>query len=371
MIIVDTGNHIAALAAKMARPQVIAAYPITPQTNVVERIAEFVEKGELDAEYIRVESEHSAMTACIGAAAVGVRTFTATASHGLLLMHEMLHWAALSRLPVVMVNVNRSIGPGWNIWSDLNDSLSQRDTGWIQFYASSNQEIFDNIIQAYKIAENEDVFLPAMVSYDGFILSHTSMPLEVPDQNMIDKFLPDFKPGWTLDVQKPITHGNIVPPQPYMDIRYSMETAMKKAKKIIEEVGEEWGKKFGRPYGLVQEYRCDDADYVFVTMAALAAEARVAVDSLRDKGEKVGLINLRTVRPFPYSYLTYDNMIVIDRDISPGLGGIIYHEMKKLKYSMYSFIAGVGGVDVGYRDIERMYQLAKQEKEGWYPLEVK
>ena len=270
-----------------------------------------------------------------------------------------------------MVNVNRSIGPGWNIWSDLNDSLSQRDTGWIQFYASSNQEIFDNIIQAYKIAENEDVYLPAMISYDGFILSHTSMPLDVPNQSMIDKFLPDFKPGWTLDVKKPITHGNIVPPKPYMDIRYSMETAMKKAKKIIEEVGEEYGKKFGRPYDLVQEYRCDDADYVFVTMAALAAEAKVAVDSLRDKGEKVGVVNLRTVRPFPYSHLTYDNMIVIDRDISPGLGGIIYHEMKKLKYCIYSFIAGVGGVDVGYKDIERIYQLAQEEKEGWYPLEVK
>lgn len=371
MIVIDTGNNIAALAAKMARPQVIAAYPITPQTNIVERIAEFVEKGELDTEYIRVESEHSAMTACIAASATGVRTFTATASHGLLLMHEMLHWAGLSRLPVVMVNVNRSIGPGWNIWSDLNDSLSQRDTGWIQFYASSNQEIFDNIIQAYKIAENEDIFLPVMVSYDGFILSHTSMPLDVPDQNKIDAFLPSFKPGWALDVDHPITHGNIVPPKPYMDIRYSMEKAMQKAQKIIEEVGEEWGKKFGRPYGLVQKYLCEDADYVFVTMAALAAEAKVAVDNLRDKGEKAGLINLRTVRPFPYSQLHHDNMIIIDRDISPGLGGIISHEMKKINTTMYSFIAGIGGVDVSYKDIERMYLLAQDGKEGWYPLEVK
>jgi len=370
MIIIDTGNHIAALAAKMARPQVIAAYPITPQTNVVERIAEYVEKGEFDAEYIRVESEHSAMTACIGAAAMGVRTFTATASHGLLLMHEMLHWAGLARLPIVMVNVNRSIGPGWNIWSDLNDSLAQRDTGWIQFYASSNQEIFDSVIQAYKIAENSDVLLPVMVSYDGFILSHTSMPIEIPNQEKIDAFLPEFKPGWTLDVDNPITHGNIVPPEPYMKIRYSMQKAMGNAKKIIEEVGEEWEKKFGRPYGLVNEYRCDAADYVFVTNAALAAETKVAVDKLRENGEKVGLINLRTIRPFPHEKLTYDNMIVIDRDISPGLGGIIYHEMKKLDYQMYSYIAGVGGVDVSYKDIQRIFDLAKKGKEGWYPLEV-
>jgi pyruvate/2-oxoacid:ferredoxin oxidoreductase alpha subunit len=371
MIIVDTANHIAALAAKMARPHVIAAYPITPQTTIVERLAEYVEKGELNAEYIRVESEHSAMAACIAAAATGARTFTATSSHGLLLMHEMLHWAGLARLPVVMVNVNRAIGPGWNIWSDLNDSLAQRDTGWIQFYASSNQEVFDSVIQAYKIAENEEVLLPAMISYDGFILSHTSMPVEVPEQSKIDEFLPDFKPGWILDVENPITHGNIVPPEPYMEIRYSMQKAMEKAKKVIEEVGEEYGRKFGREYGLVEEYRCEDADYVIVAMAAMAAEAKVAVDELRQKGEKVGLLKLRTFRPFPHERLKYDKMIVIDRDISPGFGGIVYNEIKGNGSEIYGFIAGLGGVDVSYKDIERMYELAKEGKEGWYPTEVK
>ena len=371
MIVIDTANHIAALAAKMAKPAVIAAYPITPQTTIVERLAQYVEKGELKAEFIRVESEHSAMAACIGAAATGVRTFTATSSHGLLLMHEMLHWAGLARLPIVMVNVNRALGPGWNIWSDLNDSLAQRDTGWLQFYASSNQEVFDNIIQAYKIAENSDVMLPAMIAYDGFILSHTSMPVEVPSQQEIDAFLPPFKPSWTLDIENPITHGNIVPPEPYMEIRYSMHQAMENAKKIIEEVGEEFGRKFGREYGLVEEYRCEDADYVIVTMAALAAEARVAVDKLRSKGEKVGLLKLRTFRPFPHEYLKYDKMIVIDRDISPGLGGIVYNEIKAGGKEVYGFIAGLGGVDVSYKDIERIYELAKEGKEGWYPTEVK
>ncbi|MCD6331494.1 MAG: pyruvate ferredoxin oxidoreductase [Thermoplasmata archaeon] len=370
MIVIDTANHIAALAAKMAKPKVIAAYPITPQTTIVERLAEYVEKGELDAEFIRVESEHSAMAACIGAAATGVRTFTATSSHGLLLMHEMLHWAGLARLPIVMVNVNRAIGPGWNIWSDLNDSMAQRDTGWIQFYASSNQEVYDSIIQAYRIAENEEVFLPVMVSYDGFVLSHTSMPVEVPSQNEIDEFLPEFKPSWILDVENPITHGNIVPPEPYMEIRYSMEEAMRKAKKIIKEVDEEYGKKFGRSYGLVEEYKCEDADYVIVAMSAIASEAKVAIDELRQRGEKVGLARLRVFRPFPKEELRYDKMIVIDRAISPGLGGIVYNELKG-NGEIYSFIAGLGGVDVSYRDIERIYELAKEGKEGWYPTEVR
>jgi len=371
MIVIDTGNHIAALAAKMAKPHVIAAYPITPQTTIVERLAQYVENGEMDAEFIRVESEHSAMAACIGAASVGARTFTATSSHGLLLMHEMLHWAGLARLPIVMVNVNRALGPGWNIWSDLNDSLSQRDTGWIQFYASSVQEAYDNIIQAYKIAENEEVMLPAMICYDGFILSHTSMPAEIPEQHEVDEFLPEYKPAWKMDVEKPATHGNIVPPEYYIQIRYDMHLAMERAKKIIQEVGEEFGRKFGRKYGLIHEYRCDDADYVMVTMSSIAAEGRVAVDRLRERGEKVGLVNLRTFRPFPREMLKYDKMIVIDRDISPGLGGVVYNEIRGNGSEVYGFMAGLGGMDVSYKDIERMYELAKQGKEGLYPLEVK
>ena len=197
-VVVDTGNHIAALAAKLAKPDVVAAYPITPQTTIVEKIAEYVAKGEFSGDYICVESEHSAMSACIGASAAGARTFTATSAHGLLLMHEMLHWAALARLPIVMVNVNRAIGPGWTIWSDQNDSMAQRDTGWIQIYCSSNQEIFDSIIQAFKLAEHKDVQLPVMVCYDGFILSHTSMPVKVPEQKEIDDFLPKREPTWVL-----------------------------------------------------------------------------------------------------------------------------------------------------------------------------
>ncbi|MEM2583510.1 MAG: pyruvate ferredoxin oxidoreductase [Candidatus Thermoplasmatota archaeon] len=369
MIVIDTANHISALAAKMARPKVIAAYPITPQTTIVERLAEYVEKGELDAEFIRVESEHSAMTACIAAEACGVRTFTATSSHGLLLMHEMLHWAGLARLPVVMVNVNRAIGPGWNIWSDANDSMAQRDTGWLHFYCSSNQEVFDTIIQAYKIAENEEIMLPAMISYDGFILSHTSMPVEVPSQKEIDEFLPPFKPAWNI-IDETITHGNIIEPFNYARIRYDMMISMEKAKKIIEEVGEEFGKKFSRYYGLVDEYKCDDADYVIVAMASIASEAKFAVDRLRSRGEKVGVANLRTHRPLPFEKLKYDKIIVIERALSPGLGGIVYNEIKGKVKEAYGFIAGIGGMDVSYKDIEKMYELAKKGKEGFYPFEV-
>jgi len=370
MKVIDTANHIAALAAKMAKPAVIAAYPITPQTTVVEKLAQYVENGELNARYVRVESEHSAMAACIGAAATGVRTFTATSSHGLLLMHEMIHWAALARLPIVMVNVNRAIGPGWNIWSDSNDSMGQRDTGWIQIYASSNQEVYDSIIQAYKIAENEEVMLPAMVCYDGFILSHTSMPVEVPEQSKVDEFLPEFKSLWKLDVDKPITHGNIILPDDYMDVRYSMNEAMKRAMKIIAEVGEEYGKKFGRSYGLIEEYMTEDADYVIVATAAMAAEAKEAVKRLRERGKKAGLARLRVFRPMPYELLKYDKMIVIDRAISVGLGGVLYNELRWLG-DVYGFIAGLGGKDVSYADIMRIYELAEKGKEGWYGIEVK
>ncbi|MGC9308875.1 MAG: pyruvate ferredoxin oxidoreductase, partial [Thermoplasmatota archaeon] len=294
MKVIDTGNHIAALAAKMARPGVIAAYPITPQTTIVERLAQYVDDGELDTQFVRVESEHTAMAACIAASAAGSRTFTATSSHGLLLMHEMLHWAGLARTPVVMVNVNRAIGPGWSIWSDCNDSMSQRDTGWLQYYCSSNQEVYDTLIQAHRVAEHSDVLLPAMVNYDGFILSHTSMPVDVPEQEDVDAFLPDFTPGWKLDVDNPVTHGNIVGPEYYMEIRYDMHQAQQAAKKIIADVEMEWQEQFGRHHGgLVDQYRCEDADMVIVTMGALGAEAHRAVDELRDNGISAGLARVR------------------------------------------------------------------------------
>jgi len=381
-IMIDTGNYIAAKAAVMAKPDVVAAYPITPQTTLVEGIANYVKSGEFKGEYICVESEHSAMSACIGASAAGVRTFTGTSSHGLLLMHEMLHWAALARLPIVMCNINRVIGPGWNIWTDENDSISQRDTGWIQFYCSSNQEIFDTVIQAFKLAENQKVLLPVMINYNAFILSHTSMPAEIPEQKEIDVFLQKYKPKWKLDVKNPITFGNIILPADYEKIRKDMQNSSENAKKLIPEIAKEWKKKFGRYHGdLIEKYKCDDADYILLAMGAIGAESKVAIDNLQKNGFKVGLARVRTFRPFPREEMLklgkQADLIVIDRNISVGLGGALFSEVKASLYGksgakVYDFIAGIGGKDVTYNDVEIMCKKVVKGKAKdceWYGLE--
>jgi len=364
--VIDTANHIAAYAAKAARVQVVAAYPITPQTSIVERIAELVENGELSAEYIRVESEHSAMSACIGAAAGGVRTFTATSSHGLALMHEALHWASGSRLPIVMAVVNRALGPGWNIWADLTDSISQRDTGWIQFYCADNQEVFDTIIQAYKLCENEQVLLPAMICLEGFILSHTYMPVKIPDQEKIDEFLPPYKPKWFLDINNPLSHGNIVTPDWYMDFRYMMYEAMENAKKLIPEIDKEYGRQFGFEHGgLVDKYKCEDADLILLTMGTIGSEAKVAVNNLRREGLKIGSARIRVFRPFPTEEIrklaeNTQMFTVIDRAASLGMEGPLATETKASLYNredkplIAGFIAGLGGRDVTFKTVEKI-----------------
>ncbi|MEM3612251.1 MAG: pyruvate ferredoxin oxidoreductase [Candidatus Bathyarchaeia archaeon] len=363
-IIIDTANHIAGYAAKAARVKVVAAYPITPQTTVVEKIAEFVENGEMDAEYIRVESEHSAMAACIGAAAAGVRTFTATSAHGLALMHEALHWASGSRLPIVMAVVNRAMGAPWSIWPDLSDSLSQRDTGWIQFYCADNQEVFDTIIQAYRICEDERVFLPAMVCLEGFILSHTYMPVKIHDQEEIDAFLPPYRSGWILDVNNPFSHANLVSPEWYMEFRYMIQEAMENAKRLIPEIDKEYGRRFGFQYGgLIDKYMCEDADLIICTMGTMGSEAKIAVDNLRKEGLKVGAARIRVYRPFPIEEVRklaeHASIIAtIDRHISFGMEGFLASEIKASLYHMEDkpllagFIAGLGGRDVTFKTIE-------------------
>ncbi len=381
-VMIDTGNYIAAKAAVMARPEVVAAYPITPQTTLVEGIANYVKSGEFKGDYICVESEHSAMAACIGASATGVRTFTGTSSHGLLLMHEMLHWAALARLPVIMCNINRVVGPGWNIWTDENDSISQRDTGWIQFYCSSNQEIFDTVIQAFKLGEHENVSLPVMISYNAFILSHTSMPVYVPEQKEIDNFLPKRKPKWKLDVNNPITFGNIILPAEYEKVRKDMQKAQEYAKKLIPEISKDWKKRFGRYHGdLLELYKCEDADYILLSMGAIGAESKVAIDNLRKEGIKIGLARVRTFRPFPSEDILklgkQADLIVIDRNISVGSEGAVFNETKGALYGKsdakaYGFIAGLGGKDVTFGDIEKMCKKVvngKAKHLEWFGLE--
>lgn len=364
--IVDTANHIAAYATKAARVQVIAAYPITPQTSIVERIAELVENGNLNAEYIRVESEHSAMSTCIGAAAAGVRTFTATSAHGLVLMHEALHWASGSRLPIVMPVVNRALGPGWSIWSDLTDSMSQRDTGWIQFYCADNQEVFDTIIQAYKLCENERVLLPAMICLEAFILSHTYMPMEIPNQEKIDEFLPPYKPRWFLDVDNPLSHANIVSPEWYMEFRYMIQEAMENAMQLIPQIDKEYGRIFGFEHGgLVEKYRCEDADLILLTIGTIGTEAKIAVDNLRHEGLKVGSARVRVFRPFPKEEIrglaeNTQMFAIIDRGVSFGMEGFLAEETKaslcdkKNRPLIAGFVAGLGGRDVTFKTIEKI-----------------
>ena len=381
-VMINTGNYIAAKAAVMCKPDVVAAYPITPQTTLVEGIANYVASGEYKGEYICVESEHSAMAACIGASSTGVRTFTGTSSHGLLLMHEMLHWAALSRLPIVMCNINRVIGPGWNIWADENDAISQRDTGWLQFFCSSNQEIFDTVIQSFKIAEHEKVQLPVMISYNAFILSHTSMPVYIPTQKEVDTFLQKRKAMWKLDTDNPITFGNIIMPPEYEKVRKDMQDSQEYAKKLIPKISKEWKKQFGRYHGdLLELYKCEDADYILLSMGALGAESKVSIDNLRKEGLKVGLARVRCFRPFPQEEILKlskkADLIVIDRNISIGMEGAVFTEVKGSLYGksdakVYGFIAGLGGKDVTYGDIEKMCKKVvsgKAKHLEWFGIE--
>jgi 2-oxoisovalerate ferredoxin oxidoreductase alpha subunit len=365
-MIIDTANHIAGYAAKAARVKVVAAYPITPQTTIVEKIAEFVEEGKMDIEYIRVESEHSAMVACIGAAVAGVRTFTATSAHGLALMHEALHWASGSRLPIVMAVVNRAMGAPWSIWPDFSDSLSQRDTGWLQFYCADNQEVFDTIIQTYKLCENEKVFLPAMVCLEGFILSHTYMPVKLPNQEEVDAFLPPYKCGWTLDLSNAISHANLVAPEWFMEFRYMIQEAMENAKQLIPKIDKEYGERFGIEHGgLIEKYKCEDADLILLTMGTMGSDAKIAVDNLRKEGAKVGSARIRVFRPFPTEEIgKFANqaqmLTTIDRHISFGMEGFLATETKaslfnkKDKPLVAGFIAGLGGRDVTSETIEKI-----------------
>jgi pyruvate/2-oxoacid:ferredoxin oxidoreductase alpha subunit len=354
---VIVGNHAVSWGVKLARTEVISAYPITPQTQIVEELSEMCADGELQARFIKVESEHSAMAACIGAAATGVRTFTATSSHGLALMHELLHWASLGRLPVVMADINRAMGPGWNIWTDQNDSLSQRDTGWIQFYCENNQEVLDTTIQAFKLAET--VNLPVMIVLDAFFLSHTSEPVDIPDIEEVDKFLPPRDADLKLDTEDPRAFNGLTPPTIYMEIRKRQQEAMDEARHVFLEIDEEWQERFGRSYGAIEPYKMEDAEIVLVTSGTVTSTTRHVVNERRAAGEKVGLLKIKMMRPFPTDLLRktlggYKTVAVLDRNISPGHGGIFAEEIRSALYDLpedrrptvYGYIIGLGGRDV-------------------------
>ena len=350
-----TGNHAVAWGARLARPKVAPGYPITPQTPILEKLTEFQAAGEFDAEIITPESEHSVMAACIAASMAGVRVFTATASQGMLLMHELLHYAAGARAPIVMANVNRTVASPWAFWPDQTDSLAQRDTGWIQFYTESAQESLDTVIQAYRVAES--VLVPVMVSHDAFYVSHALEPVQVPQQALVDEFLPPFAPPHRIDPDKVESWGNVVSQEMFNRHRRDLGAAMARVPAVAIDADREWNRLTGRGWGIVERYRCEAAHTVIVTMGSMCGTARDAVDALREAGRAVGLLKVRLYRPLPVEALRaalagVPEVLVLDRNYSPGHGGVLHQELRAALYGMdrapviRGLLAGVGGVNV-------------------------
>lgn len=374
MKLVMEGNHAASTGALLARVEVVSAYPITPQTQIVEKLAEFCAEGRLPARFLEVESEHSAMAACIGASQAGARAFTATSSQGLALMHELLHWAGAGRLPIVLVNVNRALAPPWTIYADQTDSLAQRDTGWMQIYCRSNQEVLDSVLLAYKVSEQ--VGLPTMLCLDAFLLSHTSEPVDVPDQDLVDAFLPPYRPALRLDPGTPCAFGGLAGPDVFMEIRHAAQAAMDEALRLIPKIGEEYRDLTGRGYGLVEAYRAEGAEILLVTMGTIATTAEAAVDELREAGVKAGVVRVRVFRPFPAEAVARQlrgarRLVVLDRNLSLGSGGILAAELRAglaacdLHPGIWSYIAGIGGRDVTPADLRwACRQAASEEAPG-------
>jgi pyruvate ferredoxin oxidoreductase alpha subunit len=378
-----TGNQAAALAAKLCSVEVVAAYPITPQSQLSEILSSYVESGELKAEYVRVEGEHSALTVCISASTVGARVFTATSANGLLYMHEQLHWAAGSRLPIVMCCVNRGVGAPWTIFNDQQDSLAQRDTGWIQLYCSNNQEIIDTVIQAYRIAES--VYCPVMVCYDGFVLSHTMMPVDIPDAAAVKAFLPPYRPHTILSPDNPMNLNPVLFPgqrrdcegvlrDGYMEMRYKLQAALEKAPETIRAVNTAFAEAFGRDHGgMLWEYRMDDADLILAGMGSIASEATVAADRLREEGIKAGVVGIRSYRPFPKAdvrnaFRNAKGVVIFEKSISYGYEGGLCSDLKAafygtdIKAPIHNYIAGLGGRDVKARELA---EAAKDSLSGF------
>ncbi len=360
---------------------VIAAYPITPQTSIIETLASLCAEGVLkNSQYIAVESEHSAMAACISASQAGVRTFTATSSQGLLLMDEMLWWAAGARLPIVMVNVNRAIAFGWSIWTDQNDSLSKRDTGWIQIYCKNNQEVLDHVLMAYRLAEHSDVLLPVMIVLDAFVLSHTAELIDVPSQEEVHSFIPKFHLEYILDTSQPRVFGGLTYPDMYPTIRYQIQAGIENVSKIYSQINKEFHALFQRQYSMIEPYQTDDAEVIVVASATTASTALDVIDHFRTRKKKVGLLNIRMFRPFPAKEVSdilsdAKKIVVIDRNISFGSTGIFFQEITSALYQYsktrpltFNFIAGLGGSDITPELIEEIINEAFSLNEPTKPI---
>jgi pyruvate ferredoxin oxidoreductase alpha subunit len=383
MHVIEAGNVAAANGVKLARAQVVAAYPITPQTPLTEKLSEFVDSGQMDAEYIPVESEHSALSVCIAASSAGARAFTATSANGLLYMSEQLHWAAGARLPIVMCVVNRGIGAPWTVWNDQQDAISQRDAGWIQLFACDHQQIIDTVIQAFAIAET--VSIPVMVCYDGYLLSHTYMPFDVPESDTVDAFLPAFTPEYALNPAapcnlntvtlpdiRPDVRGNTAPG--YMEIRHNLQTDMRDALEVIKTVDQKFYNTFGRGgHCYMEPYKCENAEFITICMGSLSYQLRDVVDVLREEGLNIGVLGLRVHRPFPDAAIREalggaKGVIVMEKALSYGYQGALYTDIQAALYQsdhrpfIHNYILGLGGREIKTEHLKEALQQSCTEK---------
>lgn len=359
-VIMDTGAHAAALAVKSARVDVVPGYPITPQSSIMEALSAMVENGELNARFIPVEGEHSALAAAVAASAAGARVFTATSANGLLYMHEVLHMASGGRLPVVMCNVNRGVFAPWTLWADHQDSFAQRDTGWIQYHCSSNQEVFNTVLQAFRVAEQ--INIPVMVNFDGFAISHCLMPLTLPPQEDIDRFLPPHEPEWRLDPAHPSSFSNVTNAAEYALFRQMLHSDVMASIPLVKLAAKEYKDITGMWDGdTIDTYRLEDAEVVVIAVNSMAAELRLSIDILREQGIKAGLLRLRLYLPFPAEDIIRAlpqnaQVMVLDRNYNYGHpGGILAAELKSVLFGRRSDITvknrvmGIGGVDLTRR----------------------
>ena len=364
-----TGNHAVAWGARLARPKVVPVYPITPQTPVLELLTEFQAAGELDAEFLTPESEHSVMAACVPASLAGARVFTATASQGLMLMHELLHYASGARAPIVMANVNRTVASPWAFWPDQTDSLAQRDTGWVQLYVESAQEALDTVLHAFRIAEQ--VGLPVMLNLDAFYVSHALEPVLVPPQALVDAYPPPYAPEHFLDPERGESWGNVVTQDMYCRHRRALGAAMDQVPAAALQADREWQERTGRSWGVLERYRCEGAELVIATMGSMCGTAREAVDELRAAGIPAGLLKVRLFRPLPAEALRaalagVRDVLVLDRNFSPGAGGVLHQELRAALFGMknapgvHGYLAGVGGVNVPVAKITELASRASR-----------
>lgn len=378
--IIMNGNTAAAYGAMLSRVQVTAAYPISPQTGIVEALATLVASGKLQAKFIVSESEHSVMASLIAASEAGARTFTATSSQGLALMHELLHWAAGARLPIVMVNVNRAMAAPWTMYCDQSDIVAQRDTGWLHVYCESNQEMLDSIVTSFKLAER--VMMPVLLNMDGFHNSYTSEPIVIEDLEKVDRFLPPFDPPLKLDPQEPHTLHGGTGPHLFMEMRYQMWQAMEESLAVAEQLDHEFGEMFGRRYGLIESYGCEDADLVLVSAGSMVGTLKEVVSDRQSRGEKIGLLKVRYLRPFPVQQVcqalsSAKQVAVIDRNVSVGMGGVFWQEVRSALYGnglghkpVIGFLAGIGGRDVTPKSVNMIIEMARSNPPQQVPIWV-